>query len=29
MKSQRSNLDRDKLIKDGIKMGIGENIKQI
>ena len=24
MKSQRSNIERGKLIKDGVKMGIGE-----
>ena len=28
MKSQRSSSKRDKLIKDGIKMGIDEIIKQ-
>ena len=28
MKSQRSNIDRDKLIKDGIRMEIDEIIKQ-
>ena len=28
IKSQRSNIDRDKLIKDGIRMKIDEIIKQ-
>ena len=28
MKSQRSNIDRDKMIKDGIRMEIDEIIKQ-
>ena len=28
MKSQRSNIDRDKLIKDDVKIGIDEVIKQ-
>ena len=28
MKSQRINIERDKLIKDGIKMGIYEIISQ-
>ena len=28
IKSQRSNIDRDKLIKDGIRMEIDEIIKQ-